>query len=95
MGHLVLEKLCKAAYVKVRDEDPPFIHNLSRIVEKAKIVMSEEQMDILDTVTTFNIRARYDDYKLLFYKKCTPEFTKIWIEKIEELAEWIKKKLLI
>ncbi len=25
--------------------------------------MSENQKDILDTITTFNLRARYDDYK--------------------------------
>ena len=55
--------------------------------------MTESQLDILDTITTFNIRARYDDYKQLFYKKCTLEYTAFWIEKIEELVKWIKEKL--
>jgi len=93
MGHLVIEKLLKAYYVKTKDKEPPFIHNLSRIAEKAELPLTEAQLDILDTITTFNIRARYDDYKLLFYKKCTPEFTKFWIEKIEDLIKWIKTKL--
>ena len=55
--------------------------------------MTDEQLDILDTITTFNIRARYDDYKQLFYKKCTPEYTKIWVAHIEEMMEWLKEKL--
>lgn len=34
------------------------------------------------TVTAFNINARYDDYKMSFQKKCTPEFTAQWVEKL-------------
>lgn len=93
MGHLVVEKLLKAIYIKVTNEQPPFIHDLSRMAEKSKIEMSESQLDILDTITTFNIRARYDDYKQLFYKKCTPEYTATWIMNIEEMILWLKEKL--
>ena len=93
MGHLVIEKLLKALYIKENNEQPPFIHNLSRIVQKTKIEISEGKLDILDTITTFNIRARYDDYKQLFYKKCTPEYTAVWIKNIEEMVIWLKEKL--
>jgi HEPN domain-containing protein len=93
MGHLVIEKLLKAHYVKKKGGTPPFIHNLSKIAEQAEIAMTDEHLDILDTITTFNIRARYDDYKQLFYKKCTLEYTKIWTEHIEELVVWLKEKL--
>ncbi len=94
MGHLVLEKLLKAYYVKSKDKQPPFIHNLTRIAILADIELTEKQFDILDTVTTFNIRARYDDYKNQFYKKCTYEYSKTWINNIEEIIQWLKKKLL-
>jgi hypothetical protein len=30
----------------------------------------------LDEITTFNINARYDNYKQDFHKLCTEEFTK-------------------
>ena len=93
MDYLVVEKLLKAIYIKVTNEQPPFIHDLSRMAEKSKIEMSESQLDILDTITTFNIRARYDDYKQLFYKKCTPEYTATWIMNIEEMILWLKEKL--
>lgn len=41
----------------------------------------------------FNIRARYEDYKQEFYKTCTKEFSEKYFNQIEELREWIKKKV--
>ena len=46
-----------------------------------------------DAMTTFNIRARYDDYKHEFALRCTSQFTATMIGKIEELGLWIKSKL--
>lgn len=48
---------------------------------------------MLDRITTFNINARYDDYKKNFYLLCTAEFTSGWIEKIKTLRLWLKEKL--
>jgi HEPN domain-containing protein len=93
LGHLVIEKFLKALYVKKKSEQPPYIHNLLRIADKAEITFTEEQLDILTTITSFNIEARYDDYKSVFYRKCTFEYTTIWIDNIKEIAEWIKEKL--
>jgi len=53
-----------------------------------------EQKDFLVTVTTFNIRARYDDYKLAFYKTCTKEFTEKWISEIEGFRKWLNDRYL-
>jgi HEPN domain-containing protein len=89
VGHLVIEKLLKAYYVVNIDIQPPLIHNLLRIAEKSKLELSEEQKDLLVTVTTFNIQARYDDVKREFYHKCSKEFTKIWINKIKGFRKWI------
>jgi hypothetical protein len=50
-------------------------------------------LDWLDAISTFNLNARYDSYKEAFYKKCTPDFTTEWIEKIKILQSWIKEKL--
>lgn len=94
IGHLVLEKLLKAYFVKNSNDSPPFIHNLLRLAEKAGLELDEEQKDTLATVTTFNIRARYDDYKSEFYKTCTKEFTETWKGKIEGFRKWIKEQHL-
>jgi HEPN domain-containing protein len=94
IGHLVLEKLLKAWYVQNISGSPPFIHDLLRLAELGHLSLDERRKDILDTVTTFNIRARYDDYKMEFHKKCSKEFTKKWVGSIEEMRKWIKEKLL-
>lgn len=91
IGHLVVEKLLKALYTQKIKTNPPFIHDLYRLSEKCKIDLSEDQKDCLDTITTFNIQARYDDYKMEFYKKCTKQFTKEWFDSITELRTWIKE----
>ncbi|MFQ5825643.1 MAG: HEPN domain-containing protein [bacterium] len=93
IGHLVIEKLLKAYFVKNIDNQPPPIHNLLRLGEKANLQLSEAQKDNLVTITTFNIQARYDDYKLAFYKTCTKEYTEKWINEIKGLRKWIKELL--
>jgi HEPN domain-containing protein len=89
MGHLVIEKLLKALYISKIESDPPRIHDLLRIAKQINIKINEELEDNLDTITTFNISARYPDYKESFYHKCTYEFTTSNINKIEELRKWI------
>ncbi len=69
------------------------IHDLVRLAEKANLELAEDQKDILDTLSTFNLRARYDDYKMEFHRKCTKAFTKKWVIAIEEFREWINQML--
>ncbi|MBW8050823.1 MAG: hypothetical protein FVQ77_10910 [Cytophagales bacterium] len=44
-------------------------------------------------ITNFNIETRYPDYKLEFHELCTPEFTKIHIDKIKKLRSWLKEMI--
>ena len=69
------------------------IHGLVRLSEKAGLSLKEEQKDILDTISTFNIQAGYDDYKMSFNRKCSQAFTEKWINEIKEFREWIKNML--
>ncbi len=93
MGHIAIEKLLKAYFVKQNGEHAPFTHNLYRLAEIGGLEVSEEQAEWLFRITTFNINARYDDYKKEFYSLCTADFAKEWIEKIESLRLWIKSML--
>jgi HEPN domain-containing protein len=90
VGHLMIEKLLKALFVKTNNASPPFIHNLLRLAEKCNLDLNEEQRLFFATVTAFNINTRYDDYKLSFQKTCTPEFSAYWIEKLKNQRLWIK-----
>ncbi len=93
IGHLVIEKLLKALYLKTKDEPPPLIHDLRRIAEKTGIEIDPGMKSALDTITRFNINARYDDYKQNFDRLCTNEFTSEWIEQIKKMRQWIKQQL--
>ena len=93
VGHIVIEKLLKGYYTKHINCNTPYIHDLLRIADRARLNLSEQQKDFLDTLTSFNIQARYDDYKLKFYKLCTKRFAAKYISKIRKFRIWIKKLL--
>jgi len=90
IGHLMIEKLLKAYFVKVNSAYPPYSHNLLRLAEKSQLKLTDEILEQLVTITAFNINARYDDYKLSFKNQCTKEFTDFWFKKIMELRLWLK-----
>ncbi|MDP2036261.1 MAG: HEPN domain-containing protein [Ignavibacteria bacterium] len=93
LGHLVIEKLLKGLIVK---HDPLLLtktHDLNKLASLSNQELNEEQKDILDEITLFNLETRYPDYKLEFYKKCTKEYTTASIEKILGLRTWLKNQL--
>lgn len=93
LGHLVVEKLLKAHYVKTHQKHPLFIHDLLRLANKAEIQLTEQQEEWLDEITTFNLNTRYDNYKQEFSARCTLEYTTYWIKKIETIRLWLINQL--
>ena len=95
IGHLVIEKLIKALYAKHNSETPyaPKIHDLLKIIRDCNINVDDPKLDKLSVINTFNIGARYDDYKKEFYNKCTKEYTDEQVKNIEELRTWLKAQL--
>ncbi len=95
MGQMVIEKLLKALYAKNNKNAPhaPKSHDLLHLAEKTELELTERQEDLLDTITRFNMNARYDDYKKEFYLKCTDEYTEQQLKNIEEVRIWLKSLL--
>lgn len=90
--HLVIEKLFKGLLVK-EEKEVVFTHNLFRLAtELEEADPSEKYLDWLKEITTFNIEARYNSYKLEFYKKATDEYTKQWVARCEEVYQWLIKQ---
>ena len=85
-GHLVIEKLLKAFYAKINKNSPyaPKTHDLLYLANKMNLELTEEQKVLLDTISDFNMNARYDDYKKEFQLKCTDEYTKKQLKNIED-----------
>ncbi|MBI4239464.1 HEPN domain-containing protein [Candidatus Uhrbacteria bacterium] len=92
-GHIALEKLLKAHVVLHTKEQAPYIHDLLRLNELSNVCLSEEEIDLLDEVNNFNIRARYPEYKLEFYKKCTKLYTEPYIKRIQNLYRILCREL--
>ncbi len=93
IGHLVLEKVLKAIYVRDNKEAPPKIHDLVKLAKSTKLNLDQEQLEFLNFVTGFNIETRYTDYKSKFYKLCTKEFTIENLSKIKEMFIWLRSQL--
>lgn len=93
VGHLCIEKLLKACFVKSVDPAVPRIHDLYKLADRCGLEMTEEQKDALQYVNLFNIEARYEEYKREFRQKCTKEFTEKNIATIKELRSWLLEKI--
>ncbi|MDR2584726.1 MAG: HEPN domain-containing protein [Prevotellaceae bacterium] len=93
LGHIVLEKLLKAYYVKKKGAHAPFTHDLRLLAKKCDSDFPADLALQLDVITSFNINARYDSFKEDFQKKCTPEFSNEWFNNIKTIRQWIKEKL--
>ena len=93
IGHLVLEKLLKAHYVKAQKNHALYTHDLLRLFSQCDLETSDEFEEWLDNISAFNLNARYDNYKQDFFKLCTREFTIVWVQRIEKIREWLIREL--
>ena len=91
--HLTVEKILKAKVVKNTGEEAPFGHNLLKLSERSGVIFTQHQLNIMDEINTFNIEARYDDYKFEFYKKATKEYTEKYFSETTKLYLWIKEQI--
>ena len=92
--HLVLEKLCKALWVKHRkDEKYPHIHNLIKLLKEAEINLSNEQIVLYGDMNQFQARGRYADELAAKEKTVTKELSEIYFQKINIEIKWLKNQL--
>ena len=87
--HLTIEKILKGFIVKYTKEPAPYEHNILHLVELLPIKFSDENLDRLAEINTFNISGRYDDYKFEFYKKATKEYTERFVTETNNIFIWI------
>lgn len=91
--HLTLEKLLKGLIVKHTKENPPFSHDLQKLVILTGFKMNKEYIDILNEISSFNIAGRYGDEKFEFYKKFDKkDIAKKYLNFTKELILWLKKE---
>ncbi len=95
MCHQVIEKTLKAYWSAKREDIPPYIHNHKRLAEGCGLYeqLSEEQKDFINAISTYNIQARYPEYKEQLARVLTASTCRYLIDTTKELQSWIKQKL--
>lgn len=78
--HLAIEKTLKGLYLEKFNEPPPYVHNLIRLAKELDIKLINKEIKEMEEISSFNMAARYDDYKYKLYKKATKEYTNDWMK---------------
>ncbi len=89
--HIALEKYLKGLITK-RDKDIkiPLNHNLLELSKMSGLELDADQLSHLTEINTFNIRARYDDFKRTFYNRATKEYTQEYFNYAKEFKIWLQ-----
>ena len=95
MCHQAIEKTIKAYYCTMKNETPPFTHNLKSLAERCSLLVlfSDEQLDFIEEILPMNIEARYPTHKEMLFRLLTPQKCKEIIQQTELLCQWIKQRL--
>jgi HEPN domain-containing protein len=96
MCHQAIEKIFKAAFVKLKNETPPYIHNFVRLAALSDFydLLSDEQKLFLDEMLPLNIEARYPEYKKKIASTLSDYKCKEIFEQTKILQQWIKETIL-
>ncbi|MBI4992749.1 MAG: HEPN domain-containing protein [Candidatus Magasanikbacteria bacterium] len=90
-AHLALELLFKEKYLENKRHLFPITHDLERLAFLSDIKLPGKYAKHLIVINTFNIAARYDDFKFSFYKKATKKFAQKYFRLTREIILWLKK----
>lgn len=92
-AHLVIEKVCKALWIKHNKENvPPRTHNLIHLLSKTPIELNDEQSELMLNLNRFQLEGRYPDYLTKMRNICDESFTNKMIGEANELRLWLIKK---
>ena len=93
-GHIILEKILKGLVVKKTKNQAPYIHNLIELKDLAGLELDKKEDLLLLKVNEFNIRCRYPEEKLRFYKKADRDYTKNYLTGIKKIYKKLCQKLI-
>lgn len=94
MCQQAVEKTLKAIMAK-KGARIPLIHGLRKLAEMAGVEkeMTPAQLDILERLTPFAIKARYGSYKKRLSEICNREMAASLLHDSKEIIRWLEKKM--
>ncbi len=93
-AHLALEKQTKALWIKNNEGNtPPFVHNLLRLITQTNEYFSEEQLQFINEMNTFQLKGRYPDYAESLEKTITKEICEEYLGETKKMILCLQGKL--
>ena len=95
MCHQTIEKTLKAYWCATCEDAPPYTHNHKRLAIGCGLYlqMNDEQRDFIETITNYNIEARYPENRDVLSHTLTKQACRQMIDQTKQLQQWIKDKL--
>ena len=95
MCHQAVEKILKGYYTKVKNNTPPFKHDLEYFAQETGLydLLDKTQISFIEKLNPLNIETRYPDYTNKIARYLTDEVTKNIFDQTKEFVQWIKQKI--
>ena len=93
--HQALEKTLKAYWTSVHDDDPPFTHSHTRLLNGCNLIaqLSDEQLLFVTLLELMYIEARYPEQKLDAAKMLNKEASSYILDNTKKMISWIEEQL--
>jgi HEPN domain-containing protein len=93
-AHLVIEKICKALWIKHNEVNvPPRTHNLIHLLSTTTIKLDDDSSEFILSLNRFQLESRYPDYLTKMHTICNEKFTTGMIGKTNKLRLWLLEKV--
>ena len=93
--HQALEKSLKAYYIATKDDDPPYTHSHTRLLNVCGLIdeLTDAQLRCIARMEPMYIKARYPEQKARTARALNKDFCQDFIEKTKQLTQWIEERL--
>lgn len=88
--HLALEKALKAHVCRAIQDIAPRTHDLVGLARRAELDLSQEQLHLLNEVTSFNLQGRYPERLLPAPPRAEAARA---VKEAEEIFQWLMRQL--
>ena len=93
-AHLVLEKLCKALWMKYKSAgDYPYIHNLIKLIKETNVVLTNEQVQFYSDMNLFQAKGRYPETLQNIERTIKGDVYKKYNDQLKIEIVWLTKQL--
>lgn len=92
MSHLSIEKALKAIFIKDIGKYPPKVHSLVYLVKNAKIELTRDLKEFVESLDEVSILTRYPNELDKILKDFGKERTQKILAQTQEIIQWLKEK---